>query len=267
MIGLGTYAYFWQLSDRMPRPLTLVEVLERAAVHGVGVFQICDYPQLETLSPNELRDVRAGADELGLRLELGTRGTATDHLTAYLRLADALGARLVRSMVESTSTLDDVEARLRPVVKSFVDDGVTLALETYEKVRVRDLVRLVEAVGSTHLGICLDPANGIAALDLPRDTVELCAPYVVDVHVKDFAFTRGEGWVGFQFTGAPLGEGLLDYPHLARTVQPERRELAQIVEHWLPWQGDPDSTAAEEERWTAVALEYLRNYQKEHSHA
>jgi sugar phosphate isomerase/epimerase len=261
MIGLGTYSYFWQLSDRMPTPLTLIDVLDRAAAHQVGVFQICDYPRITELSTVELEALRGH----GIRLELGTRGTAVDHLTTYLRLAEALDVTLVRSMLDPESTVDDAQARLRRVLPDYERAGVTLALETYERVPVRELVRVVESIGSAALGICLDPANGVAALDLPRDTVELCAPYVRDVHVKDFAFTRSEGWVGFQLTGAPLGTGLLDYAHLARTVEPERRGLSQIVEHWLGWQGDPATTAAEEERWTATALQYLRNYQKEHS--
>jgi sugar phosphate isomerase/epimerase len=267
LIGLGTYAYFWQLSDRMPQPLTLGQALEQTAAHGVGMFQICDYPRILTFSPGELHDLRRRADDLGLRLELGTRGTGTDHLTTFLRLAGVLGAGVVRTMlnpVGDESTLGESERRLRRVLPDYDRAGVTLALETYERVPVRDLVRLVETVGSDRLGICLDPGNGVAALDLPRDTVDLCAPYVADVHVKDFAFTRSEGWVGFQYTGAPLGTGLLDYAHMARAVGPRRRGLSQIVEHWLPWQGDPAATAAEEQRWTEVALEYLRDYQKEH---
>ncbi|GGM37343.1 sugar phosphate isomerase/epimerase family protein [Dactylosporangium sucinum] len=269
MIGLGTYAFFWQLSDRMPRPLTLAQALERTAAQGVGMFQICDYPKILTFGRGELRDLRRRADDLGLRLELGTRGTTTDHLTAFLRLADVLEAAVVRTMlnpVGDDAPLEESEGRLRAVLPDYDRAGVTIALETYERVSVRNLRRLVEAVGSDRLGICLDPGNGVAALDLPRDTVERCAPYVKDVHVKDFAFTRSEGWVGFQYTGTPLGTGLLDYAHLERAVRPEPNGIAQIVEHWLPWQGDPAATAAEEQRWTSVALEYLRDYQKEHDH-
>lgn len=47
MIGLGTYAFFWQWSDRSPQPLTLPQMLERTAELGVGMFLICDYPPIE----------------------------------------------------------------------------------------------------------------------------------------------------------------------------------------------------------------------------
>ncbi|MFI5913261.1 sugar phosphate isomerase/epimerase family protein [Dactylosporangium sp. NPDC051541] len=270
MIGLGTYSFFWQLSDRMPQPLTLGDALDQTAAQGLQVFQICDYPKIMDFDANALRDLRQRADDLGLTLELGTRGTTVEHLQQYLRLAEVLQAKILRTMlnpVGDDATPQESEERLRKVLPDYDRAGVTIALETYERVPTKTLVRLVETVGSERLGVCLDPGNGVAALDLPAETIDRCAPYVKDVHVKDFAFTRGEGWVGFQYTGAPLGTGLLDYGHLERAVEPERHGLSQIVEHWLPWQGDPAATAAEERRWTAVAVEYLRDYQKEHDHA
>lgn len=54
--------------------------------------------------------------------------------------------------------------------------GVSLALETYEQLSSRDLVTLVEAVGSPNLGICLDPANCVAALEHPKAVIDRCAP-------------------------------------------------------------------------------------------
>jgi hypothetical protein len=49
-IGLSTYAYFWRLSDRVPEPMGLDAMLENTAELGGKVFQICDYPKIETLS-------------------------------------------------------------------------------------------------------------------------------------------------------------------------------------------------------------------------
>jgi hypothetical protein len=84
---------------------------------------------------------------------------------------------------------------------------------------------------------------------------------VANVHVKDFAFTRQAGWVGFSLVGAPLGDGLLDYDHLTQTVQPDRRGISQVVEHWLPWQGDSLTTVNTEDQWTLHNLDYLRRKQ------
>ena len=62
------------------------------------------------------------------------------------------------------------------------------------------------------------------------------------MHAKDFAFARQDGWVGFTYCGAPMGTGLHDYPHLLETVRPRERGINEIVEHWLPWQGDAETT-------------------------
>ena len=136
---------------------------------------------------------------------------------------------------------------------------MTLALETYEQISSTDLVALVETIGSDNLGICLDPANSVAALELPRDVVVRTARYVKNVHVKDFAFTRRGGWVGFTLEGAPLGTGLLDYDHLVSAVQPDARGINQIIEHWLPWQGSFEETSRLENLWNEQNIAYLRS--------
>lgn len=268
MIGLGTYAFFWQHSAELPGttrpvpPIGLPEMLRRTRELGVDLFQICDYLPLLGCSAAELRELRALADELGITLELGTRGVGVDHLATFLSLAEVLGASLVRSMVntaEHRPSMAEAEQLLRVALPAYEAAGVTLALETYEQVSSTDLVGLVEAVGSDSLGICLDPANSVAALELPKDVVERTAPHVANIHVKDFQFTRRGGWVGFTLEGAELGTGLLDYDHLVATVQPEARGITQIIEHWLPWQGDYDETVRLENLWNSHNIAYLRS--------
>lgn len=260
MIGLGTYAFFWQWSWRASQPLSLTAMLRRTRAAGVGLFQICDYPPLLDLDAVGLGKLREESQDLGIALELGARGVGEATLRRLLDIAEALDARLVRSMVngpDGRPTLREAERSLRAALPAYRDAGVTLALETYEQVPSAQLVRLVEAVGSESLGICLDPANCVAALEHPRDVVERCAPYTVNVHVKDFAFTRREGLVGFTLAGAPLGTGLLDYRHLDAAVR-RRAGLTRIVEHWVPWQGTYERTARLEQEWTEASLTYLK---------
>jgi len=262
MIGLGTYAFFWQHSDRVDEPLSLIDALRDTREQGVGLFQICDYAPLLLLSAAEIADAAAAARDLDLVIELGTKGVDPGHLETFLRLADAFDARLLRSMLyapESRPSLEEAERMLRTAMPSYEASGVTLALETYEQVATDELAGLVERIGSEHLGICLDPANVVARLETPRAVVERCGPLTKNVHAKDFAFARQDGWVGFTYSGAPMGTGLHDYPHLLSTVQPEERGINQIVEHWLPWQGDPESTVTTEREWTRITLDYLRS--------
>jgi 3-oxoisoapionate decarboxylase len=262
MIGLGTYAYFWQHSDRVDEPLSLIDALRDTRAQDVGLFQICDYAPLLGMSATELADAAAAARDLDLTIELGTKGIEPHHLATFLRLAEIFGARLVRSMLfapDSRPSLAEAEQLLRTALPSYEAAGVALALETYEQVATDDLVGLVERIGSDALGICLDPANVVARLELPRDTVERAAAVTRSIHVKDFRFARQDGWVGFTYGGAPMGTGLHDYPHLLRTVRPAERGINEIVEHWLPWQGDPQTTVTTEREWTRITLDYLRS--------
>lgn len=266
-IGLGTYAFFWQHQSALPdgttvsEPMDLSAMLRRTRELGSDLFQICDYGPLLGRSAAQLADLRRLADDLGIRLELGTRGVVPSHLETFLGLAETLGASLVRSMLyaaDSRPTLAEAETLLHATLPAYEAAGVTLALETYEQVPSATLIDLVETIGSTSLGICLDPANCVAALEDPRDVAERCAPYVANLHVKDFAFSRRDGWVGFTLAGAELGTGLLDYAHLMRTVEPATRGISRIVEHWLPWQGSLAETVRLEDVWTTRNLGYLK---------
>lgn len=260
-IGIGTYALFWEWQDVNPEPLSIGGMIERAAQLGCQVFQICDDPRLETLTAGELAGLRDRSRDLGVRLELGTRSIGPAHLARYLDLAEALEARVLRSMIqrpEVASGLDAAVAALRETLPRLEAQGVTLALETYEQLPTRDLLSVVERIGSPQVGICLDPANCVSALEHPRDVVEACAPHVVDLHVKDFRFDRAEGWVGFTLSGARMGEGLLDLDHELDAVYRDGRSPAAIAEHWLPWQGDLATTLRREREWTRATLDALR---------
>ncbi|WNE98505.1 sugar phosphate isomerase/epimerase [Streptomyces luomodiensis] len=259
-LGLSTYAFFWQISAKAPRPLTVEDMLRRTHDLGVGLFQICDYPLIETFSDERLAEVRATADSLGIRLELGTRGVRPGHLRTYLDLAEKLGATFVRSMLNTNDhrpTVPEAVELLREAVPGYAERGVTLGLETYEQVSTDDLLAVVTAVDSPHLGVCLDPGNSVARLERPADVIDRTAPHVVNIHVKDFAFTRRDGWVGFTFAGCPLGEGLLDYDRVIAAVRPEEKGVNQIVEHWLPWQGGFEETARLEDQWTQASVRTL----------
>jgi sugar phosphate isomerase/epimerase len=247
-IGLGTYAYFWRKVD-----LGIADMLRATAARGVGLFQICDDERVAGFAAPALADLRLFADDLRMELELGTRGVEPAHLRRYLDLAVALRAPLVRSMVPRGVA---AEPLLRAALPAYEAAGVTLALETYEQLPTRELVALVETIASPALGICLDPANCVAALEDPSEVIAMCAPYVRDIHVKDAAFSRRDGWVGFTYAGARAGTGQIPLEEVL-AVAPG---AARIVEHWVPWQDDLAATAALEEEWTSATLDYLKEH-------
>lgn len=261
-LGLSTYAYFWQLSEQATKPITLFDAIDDSVRLGASVFQICDYPQILTWSSSQIAKLARHAALENITLELGTKGIMPDHLKRYLNLAGELDCTLLRTMINSPDhrpTLDEARGSLESVLPAFETQSVAICLETYEQVSTEDNVALVKAIDSPGVGICLDPANCVARLELPQDVVAKTAPYVLNWHVKDFAFSRRDGWVGFTLAGAKLGEGLLRYDEIRQALQPEQRGINQIIEHWLPWQGDSESTCRAEIAWTQHNMEYLRN--------
>ena len=261
-IGLSSYAFFWQLSDKVSKPLSLHDALERTGELGVDLFQVCDYAPLEEMNDGDLAAVRATADSLGISLELGTKGIRPEHLRKFLRIAGILRSPLLRAMFNTpghTPTTDEAVAIFKEVLPEFEAAGVKIGVETYEQVPTSRVLDVIRGVDSPYLGICSDPANTVAALEMPREVIDAVAPYVLNMHIKDFAFSRKDGWVGFTYSGAPLGEGLLDYGYMAEKIRPHERNINQIVEHWLPWQDNEADTIRLENQWTRQSLEFLRS--------
>lgn len=263
-IGLSTYAYFWQLSEKAPRTMSLFEAIDDSQRLGATVFQICDYPAITGWTSRELARLAQHAAQAGITLELGTKGVTPDHLQRYLALAGELDCALLRTMINSPDhrpTLSEAQRSLETVLSAFEKQGVAICLETYEQVPTDDNIALVKAINSGLVGICLDPANCVASLESPMDVVAKTAPYVLNWHVKDFAFSRRDGWVGFTLAGAKLGEGLLRYDEIYPHIEPQIRGINQIIEHWLPWQGDGESTCRIEAAWTEHNMKYLLDKQ------
>ena len=161
MIGLGTYAFFWQHSDRMReqglQPLSLIGAFEATRELDVDLFQICDYSPLETMSDSELADAAAAARDLGLTIELGTKGIDPAHLERFLRLAEVFDAHLVRSMLygpESRPTLGEAEQQLRvalPVVRGLERHARARDVRAGRDVRPGRAHRLVRQRTAGHL--------------------------------------------------------------------------------------------------------------------
>ncbi|UVJ41351.1 sugar phosphate isomerase/epimerase [Arthrobacter sp. CJ23] len=261
-IGLSSYAFFWQLSDQVSEPLSIHQALQMTAELGVDLFQICDYAPLEDMNDHELAAVRGTAEELGITLELGTKGIRPEHLRKFLHIAQVLGSDLLRTMFNVPGHSPDNEEATRiftEVLPEFEAAGVRIAVETYEQVPTERILDVVRRVNSPYLGICSDPANTVAALEMPRQVIDAVGPYVLNMHIKDFAFSRKQGWVGFTYSGAPLGEGLLDYDYMVAKIQPKERNINQIVEHWLPWQDSEAETIRLENQWTQQSLDFLRS--------
>ena len=137
-----------------------------------------------------------------------------------------LGAPILRTFIgfNRFSRSTDVRQELKSASESIrmslhllEESGVTLALENHGDIRSDELVHLVEEIGSTHVGICLNAGNALCVLEDPVEAARTMAPYACSVLLRDYTvqFTTS----GCKITGCALGTGAVPLPEILRIVE------------------------------------------------
>jgi len=263
-LGIGSYTYSWAVGvpGYLPaHPMTAGALLEQAHRLDVPVVQIADNLPLHVLSAADREALARRARELGIQIEVGTRGIARAHLRTYIELAARFASPILRVVVDTVDhhpPADEVVATLRAALPKLREAGVCLAVENHDRFPVRVLRHIVEAIDSAHVGICLDPVNSFGSLEGPEVVLETLGPWVVNLHVKDFTIYRADHKMGFTIEGRPAGEGMLDVPWLLERLREMGRDPNAIVELWTPPENELAETIRKEAAWAERSVAYLR---------
>jgi 3-oxoisoapionate decarboxylase len=264
-LGIGSYTFTWAVgvSGFVPaRPMSPFDLLDVAARTGVRVVQFCDNLPLTSLQPGDLDALAAQARQRGITIEVGTRGIAdTANLLAHLELARRFQAPFVRVVTDSKghepSPQETVE-RLRAVLPRFADAGVKLAIENHDRFSSATLAAIIEDLGPSRAGICLDSVNSFGALEGPEVVVRTLAPYTLNLHVKDFTIARVSSQMGFVINGCAAGQGRLNVPWLLEQLRVAGRDVNAILELWTPFGPTLEETIVREAAWAEESVRYLR---------
>ena len=266
-LGLSSYAYGWAVGvpgATPPAPMTATDLLRRAAALGIRLVQIADNLPLHRLSEAELGELERTSERLGMRLELGTRGIEREHLRRYLALAERFDAAVLRLVIDTPErhpSEDEITSALRSLLPEFEAAEVVLAVENHDRFSAADLARLFERLDSPAVGLCLDTANSFGAGEGVRAVAEALAPWIVNLHIKDYAVRRLPHLMGFTIEGRPAGQGDLDIPWLLGFVRSEApRDVSAIVELWPPPEEDLEATLAKEAAWVEASVAYLKSF-------
>ena len=161
---------------------------------GVDLLPDLRLPPGGDMRHGQLRPLRSHADQAGIWLELGTKGISPEHLPTFLEWpGNSTRHRAARCCTPPGPPPDRRRGRghLHQRSPRIEKAGVTLAAGDLRAGPVPPCSWTWSAgIDSPYLGICSDPANSVAALELPADVIDRVAPYVVNMHIKDFAFTR-----------------------------------------------------------------------------
>jgi hypothetical protein len=85
-------------------------------------------------------------------------------------------------------------------------------VENHQDLASEELLWLCESIGSQRFGITLDTGNPLATAEEPLDFARRVAPYVKNVHLKDYWIYLSEE--GYRLVRCPLGQGVINFPAL-----------------------------------------------------
>lgn len=263
-LGIGSYAYAWAIgiSGHPPRqPMTAPGLVRRTAALGLHVVQIADNCPLHTLSAAERAELRQVAAQLGVSIEVGTRGIGVEHVQQYVALAKEFGSPILRVVIDTGThhpAPDEVIATVKELLPTFEQAGIPLAIENHDRFKVKTLVGILSAIDSPYVGICLDTVNSMGAGEGAEVVVTGLAPYVLNLHLKDYVIRRHPTMLGFEVQGTPAGQGMLDVPWLLDVLKAHGRDPNAILELWPPPEADVEATIRKEDQWVVQSLDHLR---------
>lgn len=111
---------------------------------------------------------------------------------------------------------ESVVESIREVALYCEQKGIEFWFETGQETPVV-LLRTIERVGTSNLGINMDPANLVLyGKGNPIDALEVIGKYVRNIHVKDGLYPTNGDQLGLE---VPTGEGKVNYPEFIRKLK------------------------------------------------
>jgi len=224
-IGLAVYGTVFSMglhpASGRPR-IKPIQLMDRALAVGLEGVEL----PVSLLESEDIAAVAHYAQEHGLFITLATGGYDAEALTEAINLGARLGAGAVRTVVGGAkiggdrrplaghwqSFLEEVLAKLRKATAVAERVGVNLAVENHQDLASEELLWLCESSASPRFGITLDTGNPLATAEEPMEFARRVAPYLKNVHLKDYWVYHSEE--GYRLVRCPLGQGVIDFPTL-----------------------------------------------------
>lgn len=240
-IGLAVYGttFSMGLHPASGRPtISARQLMEQALAARLQGVEI----PVSLLKGEDISAIARAARERGLFITLATGGYAAGPLSESISLAAQLGAETVRTVVGGAKIggdrrplagrwqpfLQEVLTQLQEATATAEKAGVNLAVENHQDLASEELIWLCESIGSARFGINLDAGNPLATAEEPLDYFRRVAPYLKNVHLKDYAvYLSAEG---YRLVRCPLGQGVIDFPALFKILAASCPDITMSVE-------------------------------------
>lgn len=261
--GISSYTYTWAIGvpGKEPKnPMTIFQLIEKAAELGVSIVQVADNLPLEQFSKIELLKIRNYADDLNIQIEVGSKKMTSENLERYIEIAAFFESPIIRFVIDGEGFLPQL-SEIHDIIKNAVplleNYKIVLAIENHDRFKAAEFAEMVVKTGSQFVGICLDSVNSMGAGEGLETVIKKLAPLTVNLHVKEFSVKRVFHKMGFVIEGCPLGEGMLPVAELIQKVSP--RCHSAILEQWTPPEESIQKTIEKEARWAEVSITYLKS--------
>jgi sugar phosphate isomerase/epimerase len=219
--------------------ITALGLLQMAESYGLQGSEI-PYDILKAGDPDEAAEY---ARKQGLFINVAAGGFDPTQLSEALKLGKRVGARTVRTVVGGAKFggdrrhmsgtwqpfLQSVRDSFQQVLESADPAGPYLAVENHQDLASEELLWLCESIASNQFGITLDTGNPLATAEEPVDFFRRMAPYVTNVHLKEYAIYSSEE--GYRLVRKPLGQGVIPFPDLLRIFNDVNPNVTLSIEH------------------------------------
>ena len=244
--------------------MDLYQLLDKAKLMGLDGIQI-DPVHLRSYEDEYIDSLRAYARERELYLEYGITGVEEAHLLRHLEVAKRLGAAVMRTYIgfnprdnriDIQHEVDSAVKALNGVKDAAERNGIKIAVENHCDLKTDELRDLIERVDSPFVGVCVDLGNFMIHLENPVESVRKLAPYIVNTHFKDYAFSM-ENW-GFKAFGVALGDGVIDLKSILSILVEDSRLDRITLEIPVEKEATEEETLRKEDNVVRTSVRYAR---------
>lgn len=263
-LGISSFAFGWSVGIPGYEPaigMTETDLLHFAQTNNLTCIQLADNIPLHLFSSERLDQLKQSISN-GIRFELGGRKLTAPHLEKFIQLANYFKSPLLRFVLDGDQYEPDIHeviAVLKNLLPELKKQNLYLGIENHDRLKAREFATIIGACGSEYIGICLDTVNSIGAGEGLDQVLEILGPYTINLHIKDFRVKRLPHMMGFEITGLPAGQGQIDIPELLEKLISYGRCQSAVLEQWVPFTTDIDTTIDLEKKWASAGLDYLKS--------
>jgi sugar phosphate isomerase/epimerase len=240
--GLTAYGTVYHMgieTDSKRTRFTSLEHIDMAELYGLQGVEL----PYDTLINDDADKVAEYALNKGMYINIAAGGYDVADLKEAMQLGSRVGAITVRTMVGGAKIGGDRrhmagiwQKFMQTLLHNFQEvmdgadpNGPNLAVENHQDLASEELIWLCEKIGSPRFGVTLDTGNPLSTAEEPIEFFRTIAPYVKNVHLKDYHIFWSEE--GYRLVRCALGQGVIDFPALLQILSQYNPDMTLSIEH------------------------------------